>query len=125
LIRRIRLAQELKITLPGEYALRVRYVNIKKREKNQNLKHPWRSFLLHKRFEKNWKIRFNLIGDVTTLNLQKEGIIPDIGIIENRIERKDYLNQDKIYSLKIQLNAENPPGTITPDLCNAIKKHSR
>lgn len=98
---------------------------ILKKERRPELKTPFgKVFPSIKDLKKNLE-KYNLIisiGDVTTLNLQKEGVIPDIGIIDNRIKRKDQLNQDKIYYHKIQLNAENPPGTITPNLCNAIKK---
>ena len=62
------------------------------------------------------------IGDVTTINLQKAGIKTDMGIIDNRIERKEYDFNDKLVNYKVQLKAENPPGTITKNLWNAIKK---
>ncbi len=62
------------------------------------------------------------IGDVTTINLQKEGIIPNMGIVDNRIERRDSEFQNKLVYDKIQLNAENPPGTITQNLWDTIKK---
>ncbi len=62
------------------------------------------------------------IGDVTTLNLQKESIIPNMGIIDNRIERRESAFKNKLSYYKIQLNTDNPPGTITKDLWNTIKK---
>ena len=62
------------------------------------------------------------IGDVTTLNLQKEGIIPDMGIIDNRIERKNSEFEHTLNYDKIQLDAENPAGTLTEDLWNVIKE---
>jgi hypothetical protein len=62
------------------------------------------------------------IGDVTTINLQKEGIKPDMGIIDNKIERKESEFKNKLVNYNVQLKAENPPGTITRNLWNTIKK---
>lgn len=62
------------------------------------------------------------IGDVTTINLQKEWIIPDMAIIDNRIERKESPQEDKIFYDKIQLHTNNPPGIITQDLWKTIRK---
>ena len=72
---------------------------------------------------KTYKEENNLIisiGDVTTLNLQKEGIIPHMGIVDNRIEREESKFEHKLNYSKVQLKAENPPGTITKDLWNTI-----
>lgn len=60
------------------------------------------------------------IGDVTTLNLQREGIIPQMGIVDNRVEREESKFEHELNYPKVQLKAENPPGTITKDLWNAI-----
>ncbi|HTX61784.1 MAG TPA: DUF359 domain-containing protein [Methanobacterium sp.] len=62
------------------------------------------------------------IGDATTLNLIKEGILPDIGIIDNQIERKRSPADNEFGYNHVELNAANPPGTITPELCKSIKK---
>ena len=62
------------------------------------------------------------IGDVTTLNLIKEGIIPDIGIIDEQIERKKSPMDNEFGYDHVELNAANPAGTITPELCKIIKK---
>jgi uncharacterized protein (UPF0218 family) len=62
------------------------------------------------------------IGDVTTINLQEEDVIPHMAIIDNRIERKESPQEDKIFYQKAKLNAENPPGTITQDLWKTIKQ---
>ena len=60
------------------------------------------------------------IGDVTTHNLVKNNIYPQLCIIDNKIEREptpNKLNHTKnIYQIK------NPPGTITDELTNTIKK---
>jgi len=62
------------------------------------------------------------IGDVTTINLQKEGIKPDMGIIDYRIERKESEFKNKLANYEVELKAENPPGTITRNLWNTIKE---
>lgn len=60
------------------------------------------------------------VGDATFNNLISHDISPNVGIIDNLIQRKDhswdYLPIDKI------LNAENPAGTITEDLWETIEK---
>lgn len=58
------------------------------------------------------------IGDATTKNLLDAGIIPRIGIIDNRIERK--ISRHTIEYNAITLNADNPPGTITDELWDTI-----
>ncbi len=60
------------------------------------------------------------IGDVTTINLHKEGIKPDMSIIDNRIERKESEFKNKLANYEVGLKAENPPGTITRNLWNTI-----
>lgn len=60
------------------------------------------------------------VGDVTTKNLLDMGIIPDIGIVDNKIARKP--SKHKIDYDTIVLRAENPPGTITKKLWEAIEK---
>lgn len=62
------------------------------------------------------------IGDATTLNLINNGIIPDIGIIDEQIERKKSPMDNEYSYDHVQLYAENPAGTITPQLCKTIKK---
>jgi uncharacterized protein (UPF0218 family) len=62
------------------------------------------------------------IGDATTSNLLKEDITPDIGIIDNQIERKRSPLDNQFGYDHVQLNAANPPGTITPELYKIIKK---
>jgi len=62
------------------------------------------------------------IGDATTINLIEEGIIPDIGIIDEQIERKKSPMDNEYGYDHVQLNAENPAGKITQQLCKTIKK---
>ena len=60
------------------------------------------------------------VGDQTTKNLVDIDLIPDLGIIDNRIQRKDH-NYDIIRTENI-LNADNPAGTITEDLWETIEE---
>ena len=73
------------------------------------------------KYKKNHQLIIS-IGDATTLNLIKEGIIPDIGIIDELIERKKSPMDNEFGYDHVQLNAENPAGTITQGLCKTIKK---
>ncbi len=60
------------------------------------------------------------VGDATFNNLITHDIFPDVGIIDNLIQRKnhnwDYLPIDKI------LEAKNPAGTITENLWETIEE---
>lgn len=58
------------------------------------------------------------VGDVTTRNLIESKVYPRLGIIDNRIQRKD--SDHEIEYKATILNAENPPGTITKDLWETI-----
>lgn len=58
------------------------------------------------------------VGDVTTKNLIESKKYPKLGIIDNRIQRKDS-DHEIDYQTTI-LNAKNPPGTITTDLWETI-----
>jgi uncharacterized protein (UPF0218 family) len=58
------------------------------------------------------------VGDQTTKNLKDNDLTPHLGIIDNRIQRKDHshdLIQNNI------LEANNPAGTITDDLWETIE----
>ncbi len=60
------------------------------------------------------------IGDATTKNILNADIIPKIGIIDNKIERK--ISKHKIEYDAITLDVDNPPGTITDELWKTIEK---
>ena len=60
------------------------------------------------------------IGDATTNNVLNADIIPKIGIIDNKIERE--ISKHTIEYNAITLNVDNPPGTITDELWETIKK---
>ena len=59
------------------------------------------------------------VGDQTTKNLLDNDLYPDLGIIDNRIQRKDH-NHDIIRTENI-LKADNPAGTITKNLWETIE----
>ncbi len=50
------------------------------------------------------------MGDVTTRKLQKAGIIPHLGIVDNVVERKPAA-YNVVYD-NVTLNTINPPGFI-------------
>jgi uncharacterized protein (UPF0218 family) len=60
------------------------------------------------------------VGDVTTRNLQEKGLIPNMAIIDNQIERKP-AQHDIIYD-NVTLKARNPPGFITDELWETVLK---
>lgn len=60
------------------------------------------------------------VGDATLKNLVKYKLYPNIGIIDNLIQREDH-DYDFIHTEYI-LKAINPPGTITEDLWETIEK---
>ena len=60
------------------------------------------------------------VGDVTTKNLLESGFIPDIGIIDHKIQRKE--SKSNIEYDSVTLHANNPPGTLTKELWSSIEK---
>lgn len=60
------------------------------------------------------------IGDVTTQNMLNACMVPDIGIVDNKIERR--VSENEIRYENITLKAENPAGTITDDLQSSIEE---
>ena len=59
------------------------------------------------------------VGDQTIKNLLDNDLYPNLGIIDNRIQRKDH-NHDIIRTENI-LKADNPAGTITENLWETIE----
>jgi len=57
------------------------------------------------------------VGDMVTTKLQEKGIIPDIAIVDYRVERKEYKRE--FYAEK-KIKVKNPAGRITKQLWNAI-----
>ena len=64
------------------------------------------------------------VGDVTTQNLQKSDLVPHLGIIDQVIEREPVTGKPVDYAIYdyVTLNVKNPPGTITDELEETIKK---
>lgn len=60
------------------------------------------------------------VGDETFTNLIKHELYPNLAIIDNLIQRKNY-NHDVIHTENI-LKTNNPAGTITDDLWETIGK---
>ena len=58
------------------------------------------------------------VGDATFSNLTKYELFPNIGIIDNLIQRKNHTHE--IILADHILKAENPAGTITDDLWETI-----
>ncbi|NPD87221.1 MAG: DUF359 domain-containing protein [Asgard group archaeon] len=59
------------------------------------------------------------VGDVVTQTFLINSIIPDIAIIDEKVQRKKIKKQD--YSLFEQEVVENPPGSITQAAWNKIR----
>ncbi len=64
------------------------------------------------------------VGDVVTLTMYEKGIIPDLGIVDFKSMRKmSYNLKEKISMMKAEIvKVDNPPGTITDKMWNAIKE---
>jgi hypothetical protein len=60
------------------------------------------------------------VGDVTTRNLQEQGLVPHLGIIDNQVERKP-AQHDIVYD-NVTLKADNPAGTVTRELWDTVKQ---
>ncbi|UCG69841.1 MAG: DUF359 domain-containing protein [Thermoplasmata archaeon] len=63
------------------------------------------------------------VGDKCTLTLYKKGIVPDISVVDFKIQRDDVENlKAQIQEFgKIVINVDNPPGMLTRELWNAVK----
>lgn len=59
-------------------------------------------------------------GDETFKNLISHDIIPDVGIIDNLIQRKNHTHD--LLAIENILKANNPAGTITRNLWETIEK---
>jgi uncharacterized protein (UPF0218 family) len=58
------------------------------------------------------------VGDVVTHNLQKNGITPDVSIIDGQTMRSPYTHAPPLSGRIIRV--KNPPGTITDELVAGI-----
>lgn len=57
------------------------------------------------------------VGDMVTTKLHEKGIIPDIAIVDYRLERKEYKRE---FYAEEKIKVKNPAGRITRQLWNAI-----
>ncbi len=60
------------------------------------------------------------VGDVVTENVLKLGLKPSIAIYDHKTKRKDY--DPEIDADAVIMTVNNPPGTVTKALLNAIRK---
>ncbi len=70
-------------------------------------------------------VRLITVGDITTFNLLKEGIIPDVSVIDNRTKRgpiSDNVIHGILHPKFNQVTIENPPGMLTKELIDALSK---
>jgi len=61
------------------------------------------------------------VGDVVTHSMLKRGIVPDIAIVDHLTKREPCSINPDFGDLKI-IRADNPRGTITDDLLDAIEQ---
>ncbi|WP_461865467.1 GTP-dependent dephospho-CoA kinase [Thermococcus sp.] len=60
------------------------------------------------------------VGDVVTENVLKLGLKPSIAIYDHKTKREEY--HPKIDADAVIMTVNNPPGTVTKALLNAIRK---
>jgi uncharacterized protein (UPF0218 family) len=65
--------------------------------------------------------RVYTVGDVVTYSMLKRGLIPDIAIVDHLTKREPCSINPDFGDLKV-IKADNPPGTITDDLLDAIEQ---
>jgi len=63
------------------------------------------------------KGRIVSVGDMVTMTLYEKGIVPDMAIVDYKIERKEYKGEP--FHAEEIIRVRNPPGVITRDLWNA------
>ncbi|MBC7128439.1 MAG: DUF359 domain-containing protein [Thermoplasmatales archaeon] len=86
-------------------------------EKKEELRKPLGKITKKIRKE-NLKGKIVSVGDMVTMSLEKEGIKPDIAVVDYRIERKEYERKD--FSAEKIIKVKNPASKITRELWNAI-----
>ncbi len=59
------------------------------------------------------------VGDVVTEVLYRQGVTPDVGVIDNKTRRGDYTHEIRYPGKKVRV--VNPPGMITRDAWDAIR----
>jgi len=92
------------------------------------LKKPWGPLIPNKRVPnllqklKTEQILIT-VGDITTAKFLKEGITPNLAIVDNRAERRELERADRIpfSRFEIMYKVKNPAGTISLDLLKTLK----
>jgi len=77
-----------------------------------------------RRLEDFYPIMLIAVGDIVTLSLVKEGIIPNLSIVDFKVDRKEiYQDITQLgFSSNIKVEeAANEPGTLNPELFKVIK----
>lgn len=85
------------------------------------LRHPESTIYLKHLIAKFKPSKIISVGDFVTFCLLQEGIIPDLAIVDNRLERKEFDEDFEIY-FDSKYFAKNPAGKITKDSEEMIKK---
>lgn len=64
------------------------------------------------------------VGDVTTAELVRRGILPDISIVDNRVMRGPVPEEIKkfLHTTVRTIKVRNPPSTITSELMEALRE---
>ncbi|HJM55348.1 MAG TPA: pantetheine-phosphate adenylyltransferase [Poseidonia sp.] len=64
------------------------------------------------------------VGDVTVTTLLDMGYVPDVGLIDGQTKRTPLAKEKQVNTERFAsiINAENPPGQLTPSLLTAIEQ---
>ncbi|KAA0001793.1 MAG: DUF359 domain-containing protein [Thermoplasmata archaeon] len=93
------------------------------KEKREELRKPLGEVIDEETLKKREiKGKIVTIGDKVTLTLKKNGIQPDMAIIDYKIERKECSKEEKqvLSNGKRIIKVKNPAGKITSELWNAV-----
>lgn len=95
-------------------------------ELRDELKNPLGEVVDENQLERILKNVDNLVsvGDECSLTLYKMGLVPDIAVVDFKVQRGDIRNKRaQIKEIgQIVINVDNPPGAITKELWNAVEK---
>lgn len=95
-------------------------------ELRDELKNPLGEVVVEDQLERILKNVDNLVsvGDECSLTLYKMGFVPDIAVVDFKVQRGDVRNKRaQIKEIgQIVINVDNPPGAITKELWNAVEK---
>lgn len=93
------------------------------KERREELRKPLGDVIDENTLKKRkMKGRIVTVGDKVTLTLKKNGIQPDMAIIDYKIERKECSDKEReiLSNGMKRLKVKNPAGKITTELWNAI-----